>query len=146
MRGKQMRKRERNGWTLVVFLSSVILVIGIQTAHSPILDPTKPTQIVKHKATMKEKRENRAIAKTYARIGFGWSGREWSCLNSLWTTESRFDNYADNSKSTAYGIAQLLGERSNNPRIQILRGLRYIDRRYSTPCKAWKFHIKHNYY
>jgi hypothetical protein len=146
MRGKQMRKRERNGWTLVVFLSSVILVIGIQTAHSPILDPTKPTQIVKHKATMKEKRENRLLAKTYASAGWGWRGIQWECLQSLWSAESRFDNYADNSRSSAFGIAQLLGEKDRRPELQILHGLKYISQRYGTPCKAWKYHIRHNHY
>ena len=137
-----MRKRERNGWTLAVLLSSALLIVGIQTAHTP----TTEEKITVQKSTMKEKRANRLLAKTYASAGWGWKGIEWSCLNSLWTTESRFDTYANNPRSSAYGIAQLLGEKDRRPSIQILHGLRYIHTRYRTPCRAWKFHIRHNHY
>jgi hypothetical protein len=50
------------------------------------------------------------------------------------------------TNSSAFGIAQLLGERSRDPALQVLRGLRYIDRRYGTPCKAYKFSLTHRYY
>jgi hypothetical protein len=95
---------------------------------------------------MEEKRENRRIAKTYAQAGWGWEGREWKCLEYLWSSESRFDHYADNPESSAFGIAQRLGERSENPRIQILKGLRYVSHRYDTPCKAWAFWLKKYHY
>jgi len=94
-----------------------------------------------------EKNYNRKIAKDYASAGFGWKGREWECLLSLWTRESRFDNFAKNQRgSSAYGIAQLLGERDSRPEYQILRGLKYISKRHQTPCKAYNFFLKHNYY
>ena len=134
-----MNKKARLG--LISVGASAILVSSIQ--HIGISKPDKP--IVKH-STWKEKNENRKIAKTYARIGYGWTGREWVCLERLWSSESRFDSWATNPRSTARGIAQLLGEQSNDPRIQILRGLRYIDRRYGTPCKALAFHNRHNFY
>jgi hypothetical protein len=109
--------------------------------------PTPPKQEkVATKATMKEKRENREIAKAYAQAGWGWQGREWKCLEYLWSSESRFDHYADNPESTAFGIAQRLGERSTNPRIQILKGLRYVSHRHDTPCKAWAFWLKRYHY
>jgi hypothetical protein len=98
------------------------------------------------KATWKEKGENRKLARQYAWVAFGWRGREWVCLESLWTRESRFDHFAQNPKSSAFGIAQLLGERSRKPELQILRGLRYIDVRYGTPCKAKRFAEKHRHY
>jgi hypothetical protein len=98
------------------------------------------------KATWKEKGENRKLARQYAWVAFGWRGREWACLESLWTLESRFDHFAQNPKSSAFGIAQLLGERSRKPELQILRGLRYIDVRYGTPCKAKRFAEKHRHY
>jgi len=83
----------------------------------------------------------------YASAGWDWRGREWECLLSLWTSESRFDNYAKNQRgSSAYGIAQLLRETDSRPEYQILRGLKYISKRYETPCKAYKFFLKHNYY
>jgi hypothetical protein len=98
------------------------------------------------KATWEEKGENRKLAKKYAWVAFGWRGREWECLKSLWTNESRFDHFAQNPTSSAFGIAQLLREQSRDPRIQILRGLKYIDGRYGSPCKAKRFAIKRGYY
>ncbi len=55
------------------------------------------------KATWEEKNENRKLAKQYAWVAFGWRGREWTCLNTLWTRESRFDHYAQNPTSSARG-------------------------------------------
>jgi len=95
---------------------------------------------------MEEKRENKRLAKEYAWVAFGWRGREWTCLLKLWTRESRFDHYAQNPASSAFGIAQLLGERSRKPELQILRGLRYIDKRYGEPCKAYRFALTHKHY
>jgi hypothetical protein len=98
------------------------------------------------KATLQEKKENKRIAKEFAWVGYGWKDKQWSCISKLFTTESRFDQFADNPKSTAYGIGQVLGEKSNMPEIQILRAYKYIKHRYTTPCKAWSFHTKRNYY
>ena len=108
--------------------------------------------IENRKATQNEKNHNKKLAKDYAQAGFGWQGREWECLLSLWTRESRFDHHARSRDgqgrviSSAYGIAQLLGEKDSRPEYQILRGLKYIDKRYYTPCRAYKFFLKHNYY
>jgi hypothetical protein len=48
--------------------------------------------------------------------------------------------------SSAFGIAQMLGERSREPELQILRGLRYISERYGTPCKAYRYHQRKGHY
>jgi hypothetical protein len=98
------------------------------------------------KATPQEKKENKRIAKEFAWAGYGWKDKQWSCISKLFTAESRFDQFADNPKSTAYGIGQVLGEKSSIPEIQILRAYKYIEHRYSTPCQAWSFHTKRNYY
>lgn len=96
---------------------------------------------------MNEKRHNKELAKRYSAVGFGYTTREQNCLITLWTRESRFDHLAKNPRSTAFGIAQMLGERDRDPRIQILRGLRYIDRRFDgSACKALKWHTRHNWY
>ena len=120
--------------------------------HDKLFPPTTvgriPDGVIENrKATQDEKNRNRKLAKDYAQAGFGWQGREWECLLSLWTGESRFDHYAKNQRgSSAYGIAQLLGEKDNRPEYQILRGLKYIDKRYNTPCRAYKFFLTHRYY
>ena len=138
-----MRKRERRGWTLAVLLACLILIVAVPIAHTPT---HKQSKITNTEVTWKVKNENRKTARTYARIGFGWSGKQWHCLNSLWTSESRYSHLATNPTSSARGIAQMLGESSSDPRIQILRGLRYIDKRYGSPCKAYSFHLRHHFY
>jgi len=81
------------------------------------------------KATMEEKRENKALTISFLNA-LGYNDSQIKCAITLWTRESRFDHLADNKRSTAYGIAQLLGERSSQPELQILRGVRYVEHRY----------------
>ena len=91
---------------------------------------------------MEEKRDNRALTVSYARA-LGYNNHQIKCLLTLWTRESRFDhlarpkNSAGKPRSTAYGIAQLLGERSGQPELQILHGIRYVEHRYrGSFCRA----------
>jgi len=101
---------------------------------------------------MEEKRENKALTISYARA-LGYSTQQVKCLVRLWTRESRFDHLASpkNSKgkptSSAYGIAQLLGERSREPELQVLHGLRYIEHRYGkSACRALKHSDRRGWY
>jgi hypothetical protein len=141
-----MKRWVRNG--LILMATLALLTQG----HNQLFPPTTagriPDGVIENrKATKDEKDRNRKLAKDYASAGWGWSGREWACLESLWTRESRFDNYAKNQRgSSAYGIAQLLREKDSRAEFQILRGLKYIDKRYKSPCRAYNFFLKHNYY
>jgi hypothetical protein len=142
---KLMRKWVRSGLILVATLG--LLVVGQDKLFPPPVGKIPDGVISNRKATQDEKNHNKKLAKNYAQAGWGWGGREWECLLSLWTSESRFDNYAKNQRgSSAYGIAQLLGETDSRAEYQILRGLKYVSKRYQTPCKAHKFFLKHNYY
>ena len=143
-----MRLMVRSGLVLAVALTLLLV-------FTP--EPTKPLELLEHKpvrikATMEEKRENIRVSKRYAYILYKWGKREQACLVALWTGESRYDHYArpkdGNGRvlSSAYGIAQLLGERSHDPREQILKGLIYISHRHHTPCRAKAFHSRHNWY
>jgi len=111
----------------------------------PILAPIKGivepnTSVKQTKATAYDKKRNRELAEAYAYAGWGWQETEWLCIDALWTSESRFDHLAKNQKgSSAYGIAQRLGETSSDPSIQILKGYRYIAKRYHTPCNAYRY-------
>lgn len=94
------------------------------------------------RATMEEKRENKALTISYARA-LGYNHKQVKCLVSLWTRESRFDHLArprdakGKPTTSAYGIAQLLREHSSQPELQILHGIRYITHRYSgSACRA----------
>jgi hypothetical protein len=77
---------------------------------------------------------------------YGWKDNQMTCLDQLWTKESNWRHKADNPNSTAYGIAQMLGEDEKHPADQIANGLRYIEHRYGTPCEAWKFWRSHYWY
>ena len=95
---------------------------------------------------MEEKRENKALAVSYARA-LGYNHNQIKCLVTLWTRESRFDHLADNPRSTAYGIAQLLRERSGQPELQILHGLRYLGHRYGkSACRALEHSNRRGWY
>lgn len=76
----------------------------------------------------------------------GWSASEFQCLVNLWNRESRWNPYAENASSGAYGIPQSLpgskmasagADWRTNPATQITWGLGYIAGRYGTPCSAW---------
>jgi len=135
----------RNGLILMVTLS--LLAVGHSSLFPPPLGRIPDGVIENRKATTDEKKRNRKIAQDYASVGYGWQGREWKCLESLWTRESRFDHYAKNQQgSSAFGIAQLLGEKDRRPEYQILRGLKYISKRHQSPCRAYSFFLKRNFY
>jgi hypothetical protein len=74
------------------------------------------------------------------------SAKEYRCLELLWMRESRWDPRADNPKSSAYGIPQLLKLKVLDPYLQIDLGLKYIAHRYKTPCIAWAHHRKTGHY
>ena len=76
----------------------------------------------------------------------GWTGSQWTCLESLFQKESGWNPSAYNASSGAYGIPQALpgskmgsvaSDWKTNPATQITWGLNYIAGRYGTPCGAW---------
>jgi hypothetical protein len=74
------------------------------------------------------------------------NAKQYRCLELLWTRESRWDPRADNPKSSAYGIPQLLKLKELDPYKQIDRGLKYILHKHRTPCRAWAFHQAKGWY
>jgi hypothetical protein len=74
------------------------------------------------------------------------NAKQYRCVELLWMRESRWDPRADNPKSTAFGIPQLLKLKELDPYKQIDRGLKYIEHRYKTPCRAWAHHLKTGHY
>jgi hypothetical protein len=95
------------------------------------------------------------VAKSILLNEYGFSEKEYKCLNSLWTKESNWNYKARNKSSGAHGIPQALpASKMNvvstdwrtNPVTQIRWGLRYISIRYETPCKALAKHKRSNYY
>jgi hypothetical protein len=97
----------------------------------------------------------RAVAKEIAQSKYGWGSFQFACLNKLWTKESNWRYKARNKSSGAHGIPQALPATKmesigtdwrTNPVTQISWGLRYIEVRYETPCKAYKKFQRSNWY
>ena len=97
----------------------------------------------------------REVAKVLMEDKYGWGDGQYECLDSLWTKESHWNYKASNRRSGAHGIPQALPASKmevigtdwrTNPVTQISWGLRYIDIRYETPCKAWAKFKRSNYY
>ena len=86
---------------------------------------------------------------------YGWSSDQFSCLDSLWVSESNWNINATNAYSGAYGIPQALpaekmatagADWRTNPATQIKWGLSYIQSSYGSPCSAWDFKQGNNWY
>jgi hypothetical protein len=76
-----------------------------------------------------------------------WRPAEWLCLRELWHRESRWDPKADNPRSSAYGIPQILGlDEKLTPFEQVRLGIRYVRHRYETPCAALRHHDRRGWY
>jgi hypothetical protein len=86
------------------------------------------------------------MAMEYARAGWDWDKRQRDCIYRLFMKESKFDHLADNPRSTAFGIGQVLKETSREPEIQVLKAYKYIEHSYTTPCQALNHHLRRNWY
>jgi len=95
------------------------------------------------------------VARQIMKSEYNWGSYQFECLNRLWTKESHWNYKAHNYKSGAHGIPQALPANRmeiistdwrKNPVTQMRWGLRYIDIRYETPCKAWAKFKRSNYY
>ena len=84
---------------------------------------------------------------------YGFSADQFSCLDSLYVSESDWRVDADNPTSSAYGIPQALTQLHDLPadymtsaEAQIRWGLEYIQDTYGTPCSAWSFKQGNGWY
>ncbi len=84
---------------------------------------------------------------------YGFSSDQFSCLDSLYESESGWRVDADNPTSSAYGIPQALTQLHDLPadymtsaESQIRWGLEYIQGTYGSPCSAWSFKSGHGWY
>ena len=90
---------------------------------------------------------SRSYVRFYVR-GLGWNDEEWKCLDELVNRESRWDMRADNPKSSAFGLFQVLKtEEDSTLQDQVKAGLKYIDHRYEgSSCEALSHHNRRNWY
>ena len=97
----------------------------------------------------------REVAKVLMEEKYGWGEKQYACLDDLWIKESNWNYRASNKRTGAHGIPQALPATKmdsagtdwrTNPVTQISWGLRYIEVRYETPCKAWAKFKRSNWY
>jgi hypothetical protein len=97
----------------------------------------------------------REVAKALMEDKYGWGDKQYACLDDLWIKESHWNYRASNKRTGAHGIPQALPATKmdsagtdwrTNPVTQISWGLRYIEVRYETPCKAWAKFKRSNWY
>jgi hypothetical protein len=133
---------------LITTLSVVIRPAGAE-APQPYPDNANREPLLISEAEMTKLRawdDPKGYAHHLVVSKYGWDNKEFDCLVTLWTKESNWRHNADNPKSSAYGIAQMLKEDAKHPAEQISNGLRYILHRYESPCNAWKFWRSHYWY
>jgi len=96
----------------------------------------------------------KAAAQQIMSSTYGWGGDQFSCLNSLWNKESRW-NYQAYNPSGATGVPQALpgskmssagSDWQTNAATQVAWGLGYISSVYGTPCSAWSHSQAMNWY
>jgi hypothetical protein len=106
--------------TLVGIALFVAQFLGLERAESQELRVNTLKQITFHK--------------------MDYSFKEFYCLDELLHKESRWNYKAKNPKSSAFGLFQMLNNKEKDPIKQIDKGLKYIEHRYGTACKALAHH------
>lgn len=126
-----------------------------QSVAAPISEMAKVAAMARQVELARKATGAKYVARTIMQSEYSWGADQYGCLNRLWTKESHWNYKAHNYRSGAHGIAQALPASKmevvgtdwrTNPVTQIRWGLRYIESRYTTPCKAWaKFKRSHYY-
>lgn len=121
----------------IYFALVMTLLSPISPVHAPVISATEAEAV---------EPDYRGYAEQIALLEYSWNAVQFACLDKMWTKESHWNPLADNPKSSAFGIAQMLKEKSTNGYVQIANGLKYIQHRYENPCQAWKFWERNNWY
>ena len=125
----------------LVMATALLLPVGTSAEAEAPHQPAKVVLTVEQIALQNPKQ--------YAKDQFAkynWSDDQFACLAKLWGKESGWNHLADNPNSTAFGVAQMLGEKSLLISVQIDRGLRYLEHRYGSPCVGWRFWQQNKWY
>ena len=133
-----MQKSLKIKSVLIVILAVLGIIITPAEAEAPHLEKVEEEV---HEAFIDPKAYAYRVV-----LDKGWNVTEFRCLEKLWQKESNWRHKADNPTSTAFGIAQILGETETHPAKQIEKGIRYIIHRYDTPCNAWEYWKRHYWY
>jgi len=92
----------------VVFLALLVITLTLFSINR-LGTPFKSPVPIQTKATMEQKKANKALAKKIAWAGYGWKDKEWACLDKIFIKEAKYDHLAKNkSGSSAFGVGQIL--------------------------------------
>lgn len=125
------------------------------TVQAPPVVPQQPTATQMPMGEGGSQKANIALGKAMAANLYGWTGAEWKALYTLWMRESSWRSSAVNPSSGAAGIPQALPSAHpglvnqqwmNDPRAQIMWGLRYIAQRYGSPLAALAHSDENHWY
>lgn len=130
----------------VVFVGTLPHAVGAMFHRQMETINATACKDISHKSISEMKKLAKKIGRQEVMARYN-SVHEWKSLFTLWDRESRWDYTADNPRSSAFGIPQLLkmDEKTPMPR-QIELGLKYIEHRYDTPSKALAFHNRNGWY
>ena len=141
------KQRRRVKVVAVAYFASLFTFLApFSPTHTPVIEMGE-----KAKA---EEIEPRSYARQLAETEYGWKKDQYSCLTKMWGKESAWNSEAV-SPTKDYGIPQRhmshntpeqIEEFLRNPAEQIRWGLGYIKSRYGTPCEAWEFWQRNNWY
>lgn len=130
-------------FALIYFACLFTFVGPTAQTQPPIVEP-----IIVEPVTPKE------YARDLAKTLYGWNQAQFKCLAVLWGKESAWNPTAV-SPTNDHGIPQrnmpnaTSAEKKaflEDTEAQIEWGLGYIKHRYETPCNAWSFWQKNNWY
>jgi hypothetical protein len=137
-----------------ISLTAAILVASPAAANAANRDLPRPSRS-EAPARFGTVEYSQWYAKQAAAIRYGWKGKQFKALLTIWYHESSWNYKAVNRSSGAWGIPQALPatkmrthgtDYRKNPETQIDWGLDYIQERYGTPVKAWAFWQRHHWY
>jgi hypothetical protein len=120
----------------IIIISLLVITFGLSSAHAEAPAPPEIKQYA------------------YQRIRVEFGEEHWKSFETLIQRESRWDCEADNPRSTAYGLGQLLDstwdmtrfERSEDCYVQLEATIDYIKVVYKDPNNAWAFWKKEGHY
>ena len=137
------------------------------TSKSPTADTKKSLRGTRHAAAERRfgstKHEvgtpeySQWLAKKFIAAEYGWKYREFRALNKMWFKESNWRYDVVNWQGPWYGLGQVNGPYIKakgfsissyraSPYVQIKVGADYIENRYGSPKKAWKFWKNNGWY
>lgn len=129
---------------LVVILLVATLTVEIANAEAPKMPVDVPQEIVGDSV------------KTYAyrRVESNFKPHNWVYFDKIIKVESEWRCNAQNPKTTAYGLGQLLDStwinightKSSDCYDQVEATITYIEKTYGTPERAWNFWKQHTWY